>query len=110
MGLSARLPSTDRLFSSRPCEQAQARLVPAGKDRVSLQSQALKTDKLHIPTTTLLYSKGNPTNKPGVVAKGVTEDTQTQTRMGLVSTHAQRQSNGLLSHCATDLPRTAGHK
>ena len=34
MGLNASLPFTDRLL--RPCEQARARLSPAGVDRVSL--------------------------------------------------------------------------
>lgn len=67
VGFRASLPSTPRLLSSRPCEQAQARLGLASIDRVSLPVTGTEgqkvTGRLCIPTTNLLYSKCNSINK-----------------------------------------------
>lgn len=87
-------------------------------DRISLQFQAQETegDRQTVHTNyrfALLQNVIQSTNKPGWVARSHRKTPDTDKNgawAGLDRAHAQRQSSGLQSHCARDLPRASGQK
>lgn len=120
MGLRARLPSTPRVLSSRPCDRlrpGQAQLAKAGSP---CQFQALETEGDRQTTyqqqTCFTPSVTQATNKLGVGGNRSHRRHPDTDKNGLVwagldcTVPTLRQSSGLQSHCAMDLPRTSGRK